>query len=142
MDATTAARMILAHNGTENPHPALLGDTVREVEYHGVEAALEAVGITAPVEDTIEVVKDVHEVPCEHVACDLMHRHLYNEEIMGGPTLITVYNMEGRDMGLRYESRFHMIRRTQWVVLVNGERVGDAHDRKRDAVAEAMRLHG
>lgn len=84
-----------------------------------------------------EVLKQEYEVPCEHIACDLMHRHLYNSEYEK-PQLIDVFNMEGESVGARWESRFHMKQRVEWVILLNGQRVGDAHGTKGEAVAEAM----
>jgi hypothetical protein len=53
--------------------------------------------------------------------------------------LIDLYNMNGDQIGTRWESRYHMAQRKEWVILFNGSRVGDVHDTKRDAVADAMR---
>lgn len=82
------------------------------------------------------VEKNEYEVPCDHMACDVMHRHLYNSDY-AERTLVTLYNMDGEAIGTRWEHRFHMAQRTEWVVLLHGVRVGDSHDTKREAEAQA-----
>lgn len=125
--AERIARDVLSANGEPQPHPALLADTVREVEYFAVEVETS---------DVWEVVKDSYEVPCEHIACDQVHRHLYNASL-AERTLIEVYNLHGEYVGSRWETRYHEVTRTFWVILRNGERVGSAHATKRAALAEA-----
>lgn len=130
MNTEQIARQILRSNGVEDPHPALLADTVREVEYHNL--------TEAPSQEPVyEVVRDEYDVPCEHPACDVMHRHLYNSEYADGSRLIDLYNMQGEWIGQRRESRYHTRTVRQWIILRDGERVGDAHDTKREALAEA-----
>jgi hypothetical protein len=85
------------------------------------------------------VEKQTYEVECHHPACDMMHRHLYNTEFADGQRhLIDVFDMDGLRIGTRWESRFHMAQRTEWVILLNGVRVGDAHGTKREAIREAV----
>jgi hypothetical protein len=93
----------------------------------------------ADVPEGYEVVREDYEVPCDHFACDTLHRHLYNANYSTGPQMVTLYNMQGDEIGSRWESRFHMAQRREWVILLNDVRVGDAHDTQQDAYAEAVR---
>lgn len=86
-----------------------------------------------------EVVKDPYEIGCDHMACDVMHRHLYNATYADGVRNVNLYNIEGEWIGTRNESRFHMKTINQWVILLNGERVGDAHDTQQGAFAEVVK---
>lgn len=129
------ARAILAANGAPDPHPALLADTIREVDYHGIPAQYRPEPVTEPVPEW-QVVKNEYDLPCEHPGCDLVHRHLYNATY-DAPVLVTVYDMRGEHIvGSRWETRYHVKHRTEWVILHHGERVGNAHDTKREALAE------
>ena len=140
------AREILRENGKAHPHPWLLEDTVREVEYHAhpapepePEQADEPTVVVTDGDDTWSVVKDAYEVPCEHPACDTVHRHLYNASY-DHRTLVTLYNMKGEEIGSRWETRYHVKTVHQWLVLLNDQRVGDVHSTKREAVADARRM--
>lgn len=113
MTAERAARIILARNGVAGePHPDLLADTVREVEYHGIPADVSIAD--EPRGWTVE--RTDYEVPCEFIACDLMHRHLYNAD-RAVRELIEVYNMHGDRVANRWETRFHMRTVRQWSVV-------------------------
>lgn len=86
-----------------------------------------------------EAVREEYEVPCDHPACDTMHRHLYNSTYVDGPRSVDLYNMDGEWIGSRRESRFHMARRSEWVILLNDVRVGDVHDTQQGAYDEIVR---
>jgi hypothetical protein len=85
---------------------------------------------------TYTVVRQEYEVPCEHPACDVVHRPFYNNSY-DEPRWVKLYDMNGNEVGSRWESRYHMKLRVEWVILLDGERVGDAHATKRAALAEA-----
>lgn len=136
------AREILAANGEPNPHPALLEDTMREVEYHGL--ATEAptdheddVEVSEP--DVWTVEKNEYDVPCEHPLCEQLHQRF-----------MTTHNWEGLVQGSGYSvwssgtTRFHNRNVVEWVILHNGERdekagTYDVFDTKRDALAALKR---
>jgi hypothetical protein len=84
-----------------------------------------------------EVVKQEWEDACQHPACDFAHRHLYNAN-RPESALIEVWNLRGEYVGVRREGRYHEITRTEWVILLDGKRVGDSHGTRREARAEAM----
>ena len=128
----SAARLILAANGAPDPHPDLLADTVREVEYHGIPAHL-----TAEPEGW-HVERNDYEVPCEHVACDLMHRHLYNGAM--DRTLIEVYDMRGNLTGHRWETGVHMRTVRQWSVVNPEGYAVESYDTRREARANLSRF--
>lgn len=71
-ESERVARDVLARNGETNPHPALLADTIREVEYHGVATTQESL----PSMPTYTVAKNDFEVPCGHPMCDVFHANL------------------------------------------------------------------
>lgn len=129
MNTESTARKILADNGCADPHPALLEDTMREVEYHGVEMP------------EYHVAKQEFELECEHYACDLMHRHLYNASY-DKARLIDVYNMQGEKVGSRWETRYHMKQVTRWAVVGQDGFAVDSFDTRREAKAEVARLLG
>lgn len=140
MTVERAARAILARNGAADPHPDLLADTIREVEYHGIPDDIAA--LDTPVDApgwTIE--KQQYEMPCEHVACDLMHRHLYNGSY-DRRTLITVYNMLGDEIGTRWESRYHSRKVTSWAVVDPDGYGVESFDTLREARENFPRLSG
>lgn len=109
-NAERVARDVLAKNGESSPHPALLADTIREVEYQGLATEEQE---STPSLPTYTVDKNEYEVPCGHPMCDVFHKNL--------------------DDG-------HLVARTDWVILEDGERRGwagtiETFETKRDAVA-------
>lgn len=86
-----------------------------------------------------EVVKDEYDIPCDFVACATMHRHLHNERYERPQTEFVAHPVTGETKTVRVAT-WHNLTKHQWVILLNGVRVGDAHDRKRDAVAEVTRF--
>lgn len=101
------ARKVLALNGERHPHPALLADTMNEVDYAGPDAVQESL----PLMPEYTVAKNVYDVPCLHPMCETFHKDLPD---------------------------WHEWTRTEWVILENGERTGqagpiDPFERKRDA---------
>lgn len=66
------ARDILAANGEPDPHPDLLADTVREVEYHGATGVQESL----PPLPEYTVDKNTYDVPCTHPLCYILHKNL------------------------------------------------------------------
>ncbi len=131
MTTEQIARQILAANGCTDPHPALVEDTMREVEYHGA---------TAPAGDVYEVVRDEFPVPCSHPACALLHKR-YHEGSEWSYETAELPNGELRRVRVQ---GVHEATRTQWLVLRNGVRVDDAEprDTKREAMAELARVRG
>lgn len=77
-DAEQAARQILAANGAPDPHPALLADTIREVEYHGVDVGQESL----PTFPVYTVEREEYEVPCTHPMCHVFHKDLEPEHLV------------------------------------------------------------
>lgn len=128
MNAVEAkAREILTANGEPNPHPALLADTMREVEYHGLVAEEPA--------EVWTVEKNEYEVPCEHPLCEQLHQRYMVEVPWEGIVQTGLYSVWSSGV-----ERFHSTKRTEWVVLLNGTREGragmlEAFDTKREAVA-------
>lgn len=143
MNAVEAkAREILSANGEPNPHPALLEDTMREVEYHGLvaETPVETPAATETA-DVWTVEKNEYEVPCEHPLCEQLHQRF-----------MTTQTFEGWTSGLgvavwaTQTVRSHDRNVSEWVVLCNGTREGragmfEAFDTKREALA-ALRSRG
>lgn len=79
MSATErTARQILAANGEPNPHPALLTDTIREVEYHGRQPEPESL----PDLPVYSVEREDHEVPCIHPMCHVFHKNREPEHLV------------------------------------------------------------
>lgn len=117
------ARQILASNGVVEPHPALLADTIREVEYHGVDLARAA--ITEPrVVPAVAVVKEEWEQECQHPYCSTFHQAFFNEEYLDrAEHSVPVYDPK-TDLVVRYvrTRKFHSVTRTEWIVLRNGVR--------------------
>lgn len=135
MTAERAARIILSRNGAPNPpHPDLLADTIREVEYHGIPADVAAAD--EPHGWTVE--PNDYEVPCEHVACDMVHRHLYNAE-RATRELVEVYNMFGDHVDNRWETRFHMRTVRQWSIVGPDGFSVESFDTRREAYANLPR---
>lgn len=135
MTVERAARIILARNGvTGEPHPALLADTVNEVAYHGIPADVAAAD--EPRGWTVE--RNDYEVPCEHVACDLIHRHLYNGAMHR--TLIEVYDMRGNLTGHRWETGVHMRTARQWSIVGPDGFAVESYDTRREALANLPRF--
>ena len=66
------ARHLLMAHGERNPHPALLADTMNEVDYAG----LDAVQDRLPLKPEYTVVKNVYDVPCTHPMCETFHKDL------------------------------------------------------------------
>ena len=131
------AREILAANGETNPHPALLEDTMREVEYHGIVEE-------APAEEQADVwtvEKNEYSVPCEHPLCEQLHqRHMTSQTFEGW------VQVGGFSVWSKQTLRFHDRNVVEWVVLRNGERDAeagqfDAFETKRDALA-ALKQRG
>lgn len=133
MTTERAARTILARNGATDPHPDLLADTIREVEYHGIPDRLDA---DAPAEWTIA--RQETEVECSSWACDLMHRHLYNTD--RDRALIEVYGLRGDLVGHRWESRMHLVARVQWAVVDPAGFAVETFDTRREARQHFPRL--
>jgi hypothetical protein len=80
------------------------------------------------------VVKDSFESPCDHPMCALLHARFHEgtetrtewvDLPNGGRTLVTVRGV--------HEKTNH-----QWLVLRNGQRVGNAWDTKREAIRDAL----
>jgi hypothetical protein len=134
MTAERAARIILARNGApQPPHPDLLADTIREVEYHGIPADVAA----ADEPPGWHVARNDYQVPCEHIACDLIHRHLYNAPM--DRTLIEVYDMHGNHIDNRWEDRHHMRTVRQWSVINPEGYAVESYDTKREAMKHLPR---
>lgn len=134
MTAERAARIILARNGAADPHPWLLADTVREVEYHGIPADV----ADEPRGWTVE--RTDYEVPCEFIACDLMHRHLYNADL-ASRQLVSIYNMHGEHIDNRWETRFHMRTVRQWSVVNPEGFAVESYDTRREALRHLSKEH-
>lgn len=114
----------------------------RVTEINAVEAAIAA--HTKQARETVvvddeggrwTVVKDEFESPCDHALCYLLHRRFFTG------TERHCEDIEGPNGYLRseYLTGWHMKTNHQWVILRDGERVGDAHDTKRAALAQATR---
>ena len=72
--------------------------------------------------------------PCEHPMCAKLHRRFYTGTEEGTET---VEYPSGRTETVRVRGS-HSKKVVEWVILLDGRRVGSAHDTKRDAVAEAL----
>lgn len=95
-------------DGAAAPGAPVLDRDLRRRAKEAFEAAKEA--------DYI-VIYDEFESPCEHPLCDRLHqRFMHTNE---------------------YGDRFHLKTNRQWIILRDGERVGDAWDTKREALAQA-----
>lgn len=129
--AEEVARAILARNGEADPHPMLLADTVREVEYHGEP-------YEAPPE--WEVQWDEWPVPCTHPSCWLIHKRYYE----GAETTLEEVMYPSGDVRREYVTGYHDVMRGHWLVMHNGERVDDIDpsDTKREAKAKMRKAQG
>lgn len=130
------AREILAANGETDPHPALLEDTMREVEYHGLVTE-------APTQPVYEVVKNEYEVPCEHPACPVMHAHLDNVTF-DHVELCEYTDLRTGEQKSVWKRTGHLKTNIEWVIVKDGERapesgLDEAFDTKRDAIAALKR---
>jgi hypothetical protein len=129
------AREILAANGEPNPHPALLEDTMREVEYHGLVTEAPAEEKAEPQADVWTVEKNEYGVPCEHPLCEQLHQRFMTVDHWEG--LVEAGGVMVWSSGT---SRFHNRTVVEWVVLHNGERatepgLDEVFETKREAVA-------
>lgn len=128
---TGTAEQIARELVGKDAHPALLADTVREVEYHGEEVE----------DDTPEyrVVKQEWDMPCDHYACDSVHRHLYNERY-DKPQLVEIYDLQGNYRGVESRTMWHSKQRVQWAVVGRDGFAVEVFDTRREARAHADRL--
>jgi len=82
------------------------------------------------------VVKQSYGTGCHHPSCAILHRHLAKEPYFDGGWHEEWATHNGRDVQVRV-NRWHEKTVTEWIVLRDGERVGDAHDTKREALRQA-----
>lgn len=87
-----------------------------------------------------QVVKNEWGVPCSHPSCAILHKRLAKEPYADG-AVHTEWATRPGGIDVRVQTRYwHEVTRFDWIVLHNGERVGDPSDTKREALAAMMRL--
>lgn len=87
-----------------------------------------------------EFVKDQFPVPCQHPSCPLIHKRFFTASMDNTPYWETVDLPGGGQTTVRVTG-FHEVTRTQWLVLLDGERYGDPYDTRKEAKDEAERLN-
>ena len=106
----------------------------RVTEINTIEAAI-AEATAEPV--GYEVVRDEYPVPCEHPLCALLHRR-FHEGTEVSDELVQFAN--GTEKWVRVRGIHEKMNR-EWIILLDGRRVGSAHATKRDAQREIDTFH-
>lgn len=137
--------MIAAHGTAYHSRADMLhrintleADNARYGASDGRVTEINAIRDAIPTAADYEVVKDTYDSPCDHPSCAITHRRLHN--VAHDPIFEPVRLPNGVEKTVRTTTS-HVVTHHQWVILLNGARVGDAHDTRREAWTEVERLH-
>lgn len=86
-----------------------------------------------PTETVYEVERGDYEMPCGHPMCALLHKRFHTGSEMSDEWV----DLPNGDRRLVRVRGIHEKIVRQWIILRDGERVGEAYDTKRDALAAA-----
>lgn len=112
----------------------------RVTEINALRAELPTVTVDTPAPGEATVVKETFEEPCEHPACYILHRRFLNTDFEDGWHIFETVNPATGHVTVTTETRYHMIKSTQWSVMVDGWSV-ESYDTKREATKAARRIN-